>query len=387
MMLRSLTFLAVALTCASPLRAQSVSPEPFKDGDTVCFLGDSITHGGHWHRFLELFYVSKFPDRKVEIVNCGIGGDRADGALKRLDWDVLVHQPTVIVIMLGMNDIGHSSYDSPTPTPQMLEAREASLKAYAANMDALLTAIRAKSKARVILVKPSPYDETATLPKPARKGANGALARCAEMCEELARKHKTALVDFHGPMTRLMSEGQKKDPAFALCGGDRVHPGSAGHLVMASLFARAQGLDLGERGPLPIMPGVQDPVLASILPASEIIGGSPTASATPRADAGAERATEMSALSLDRFNTSQFFRAIARMEVILRAAKVNLDDDTAVKTWIEERSKSFKPDSEAGKAWERQIEPYLLARKNAAEYTQKRVDLLKRMRALASATP
>ncbi|MEZ0276020.1 MAG: GDSL-type esterase/lipase family protein, partial [Roseimicrobium sp.] len=136
---RLLLTLSVLFAIALPARSQT-APKPFADGDTVCFLGDSITHGGNWHRYIELFYVSRFPERKVNIVNCGIGGDRADGALKRLDWDVLVHQPTVIVIMLGMNDIGHANYDGPNPTPQMLTAREQSITAYRTNMTALIEA-------------------------------------------------------------------------------------------------------------------------------------------------------------------------------------------------------------------------------------------------------
>lgn len=294
------------LVLASPLFARTPA-RPFVHGDTVCFLGDSITHSGHWHRYIELFYTCRFPERRINMVNCGITGDRALGALKRLDWDVLIHQPTVIVIMLGMNDIDNGSYDIPHPSNQVLADREVAIRTYRTNMAALVEAIKKRSSARIILVKPSPYDETARLSKPGQRGPNAALAKCADICGDLAVKYQTELVDFHGPMTRLMLEGQKIDPKFALCGPDRVHPGAAGHLMMAALFLQAQGLaaplmDVNVEGTnsmvtvrppvqysvrkdaettsiqmkssgLPLVTGVSDPVLARLTPIDSLLSG------------------------------------------------------------------------------------------------------------------
>ena len=43
-------------------------------------------------------------------------------------------------------------------------------------------------------------------------------------------------------MTRLNADYQKADPAATIVGKDRVHPGPLGHLVMAYLFLKAQGV-------------------------------------------------------------------------------------------------------------------------------------------------
>jgi lysophospholipase L1-like esterase len=384
---RLLFSLAIILACAVGIPIAAIAqtaPKPFTDGDTVCFLGDSITHGGNWHRYIELFYVSRQPEKKINIINCGIGGDRADGALKRLDWDVLVHQPTVIVIMLGMNDIGHGNYENPNPTPEMLAGREQSITAYRKNMAALIEAIQKRSKAAILLVNPSPYDETAELAKPARKGANDALAKCADICGEFAQKYNTAVVDFHGRMTKLMDEGQKVDPKFALVGGDRVHPGLPGHLVMASLFLRAQGFTLNESGKLPISTGGKDPVLAKIIPAEELMGSATPAPATDK-DPTAKRAADDAALSTERFNLSMPLRTIARMEVSMRGANIDPKDEAAVKAWIEERNKKLTPDTPAGKAWEQLAKPYVKARAELPETLKKRQELLEKMRQLAAA--
>jgi hypothetical protein len=63
--------------------SQSSSPF-FKDGDTICFLGDSITHGGQYHEFLQLFYATRYPELNLSFHNCGISGDNAAGMIDRL---------------------------------------------------------------------------------------------------------------------------------------------------------------------------------------------------------------------------------------------------------------------------------------------------------------
>ena len=34
--------------------ALAAGPAPFVDGDTVCLIGDSITHGGLYHSYVEI---------------------------------------------------------------------------------------------------------------------------------------------------------------------------------------------------------------------------------------------------------------------------------------------------------------------------------------------
>lgn len=37
----------------------STSGLKFSDGDTIVYLGDSITHGGVYHSFINLFYLTR----------------------------------------------------------------------------------------------------------------------------------------------------------------------------------------------------------------------------------------------------------------------------------------------------------------------------------------
>src|SRR5262249_51408353 len=69
----------------------------------VVFLGDSITAGDGVARDVT------FPHRLgtalgVPVRNAGISGDTTWRALERLEADVLVHRPKVVVVELGVND-------------------------------------------------------------------------------------------------------------------------------------------------------------------------------------------------------------------------------------------------------------------------------------------
>lgn len=62
--------------------------------DDVVFLGDSITEGGPWEEL--------FPG--VRTRNRGIGGDTADGVLRRLE-QVTRAQPAKVFLLIGTNDL------------------------------------------------------------------------------------------------------------------------------------------------------------------------------------------------------------------------------------------------------------------------------------------
>src|ERR1700720_2506774 len=87
-----------------------------KNGDTVVFYGDSITDQRLYTTFAETYVVTRFPELRVEFVHSGWGGDRVSGGGGgpidlRLRRDVIPFRPTVMTIMLGMNDGRYRAYD------------------------------------------------------------------------------------------------------------------------------------------------------------------------------------------------------------------------------------------------------------------------------------
>ena len=228
--------------CAVLLSAGLAFGEMFKDGERVCFLGDSITARGSTQTLIADYYLTRFPERTITFANAGRSGDSAGGALGRLQEDVIDKKPTSVTIMLGMNDVGRGSYVA-SPTENQKAAQKRALEGYQANMEKVVSRIRAEAhEPKLYFFTPSPFDQTVVLEKNNNQpGCNDGLGRCAAIVRELAAKNGGTVVDFHGPMTALNLEQQKKDPKWTIVGGDRVHPGAPGHLMMAWLFLKAQG--------------------------------------------------------------------------------------------------------------------------------------------------
>src|SRR4051812_12876026 len=93
----------LALAFAAPARADDFA---VRDGDTVVFLGDSITAARNYGKIIENYTLLRYPGRKIRFVNAGVGGDTAAGGLKRLDRDVFARGATLLTVAYGVNDIG-----------------------------------------------------------------------------------------------------------------------------------------------------------------------------------------------------------------------------------------------------------------------------------------
>ena len=214
------------------------SAQLFKKGDRVCFVGNSITHAGEFHHNILQYYVTRFPESPVVFFNCGISGDITGGVLKRLESDVLVHKPTHAVIMIGMNDVMRYLYGSAIITnADTLKKRENALAVYRKNLDSIVR-ILINKKVRVILQKPSIFDQTAKIARPNNLGVNDALKSCADFMQQLATKYQLQTVDYWSIMTEINKKIQQKDSSATVVSADRIHPGSTGNLIMAYQFLK-----------------------------------------------------------------------------------------------------------------------------------------------------
>lgn len=240
MKMRTKVLLTLALVGGAP--AGTARAGLFEDGETVCCLGDSITAGGRYQTMIADYYLTRFPDRTIRFVNAGRSGDSAGGALGRLQEDVIDRKPTSVTIMLGMNDVNRGAYVA-NPDEKKRAQQQQALDGYKINMEKVVARIRAEAGGpKLLFLTPSPFDQTVVLDKDNNQpGCNDGLGRCADIVRELAARNDGTVVDFHGPMTALNLEQQKKDPKWTIIGGDRVHPGAPGQLMMAWLFLKAQG--------------------------------------------------------------------------------------------------------------------------------------------------
>lgn len=234
-MLRNLLYLTLCLTVLPGL-LPAQQKLVFPDGSKVCFVGNSITMAGEYVHYIRGFYATRFPERKVEFINCGISGDVTGGILARMQPDIMVHKPQYAVIMIGMNDVQRPLYAAKyNGIDSIGQQKKAALALYKKNITEIVEYF-IKNKVKVILQKPSIYDQTAKIPQENLHGVNDALKTCAGYMQELAGKYKLIIVDYWTIMTDINRKFQAKDSSFTIVGKDRVHPASPGHFSMAYQF-------------------------------------------------------------------------------------------------------------------------------------------------------
>ena len=239
-MMRALYLILCALGATLAARGEATAP-PFQDGDRVCYIGDSVTRGGGYHSLLQLFYATRFPQRHVAGFNAGHSGGAAHDCLRRLSWDVLDHQPTVALVMFGMNDMSGTYGEAATPRAEVIRKIDERIAKVQVPYECLLDQLTA-AKVRLILVGPSSYDDTAKLERAVER-SNLAMTRWTARVREIAARRQAGFVDLGAVMNPLTAKLQATDPSATLIGPDRIHPGPGGHLVMAYAILKAQGLD------------------------------------------------------------------------------------------------------------------------------------------------
>ena len=203
----------------------------FADGERVAFFGDSITHGGAYHIYLQLFWSTRYPGSGVRLLNCGISGGTAASGLARFDADLLELKPNRVFVMFGMNDVGLGNYAKEPPDEKLKAARAASISTYEANQRKIVERLAEKG-IKTVLITPSPYDQYCEgLKKDWVTGNEPGLVTCAEVVRALAAERNLGVVELHRPMTEIF----KQNVTRPIC-RDRVHPKDGGHMLMAALI-------------------------------------------------------------------------------------------------------------------------------------------------------
>lgn len=229
----SLFLVASLLTSAKLLSAQSFY---LHDGDRVTFYGDSITAQRYYTRDVQDFVATRYPELRLEFHNAGVPGDKVTGgysgdAATRVNRDVKPWDPTVITVMLGMNDGGY------VPPDQQI------FTAYQTGYEKLLQMLRdAAPAARITLLENTPYDEITHGTE--FKGFMATSEQNARATPALAAREHVPVVDTYSPVEQLLERAKAVDPSFAtLLVTDRIHPAEPTHWVIAAALMKAWHVD------------------------------------------------------------------------------------------------------------------------------------------------
>jgi lysophospholipase L1-like esterase len=208
-------------------------PFALHDGDRVLFYGDSITDNQFYPQHVENYVLTRFPNMKVSFMNYGWSGDKVTGGgggdiAKRLSRDVFPFKPTVVTIMLGMNDGQYRAWD------------ESVFKQFATGYERILADLRDNGSPRVTLIQPSPFDDVTLPPSIAGGGYNVVMRRYSDYLATLASRVGATLADFNTPVVDLLTKAKTVDPDTARkLIQDRVHPGMATHLVLGNALLKS----------------------------------------------------------------------------------------------------------------------------------------------------
>jgi acyl-CoA thioesterase-1 len=201
-------------------------------GSTVLFQGDSITDcernradpqdlGKGFPMMAASWFWALYPEMDVRFVNRGIGGDRTKDLLQRWDGDCIALAPTVVSILIGINNTWRR-YDQNDPTdPDRFEEEYRTL----------LEQTTAKLDARLILCEPFllPVSE-----------AHVRWREDLDPKREVVRKLAAEFGYLFIPLDRVFQEAcSRKAPAF--WAPDGVHPSLAGHALIAQAWLMGVG--------------------------------------------------------------------------------------------------------------------------------------------------
>ena len=226
------------------LAAENISSKILGDSSTLTYLGDSITHGGRYNKYITAYYITRFPSMKVNFVSKGISGDTAEGILKRMESDVLNPKPDAIILMIGMNDSARDifSTERPNPPEKIAKVRKYVIDYYKYNLNRMLKEFNEAGIGRVVVFTPSIYDETTTGSKQKPlTGANGVLREFGNIVEQTAPKYGAKVADIWGQTNQLNCELQKADKSATVISADRVHPQNPGGFAIAAKYIADTG--------------------------------------------------------------------------------------------------------------------------------------------------
>lgn len=218
------------------------APKParslLKAGDRVAICGDSITEQKMYSRILEDYLTMCVPQLHATVRQYGWSGERAPGFLTRMTNDCLRFKPTLATTCYGMNDHEYRPYEDRIG------------QTYREKSTAIVEAFKA-NHVRVIQGSPGCVGKMPGWVKTANgtvEDLNLNLNRLRTIGIEVAQAEKAGFADVFWPMLTAGAVARERyGTNYAIAGKDGVHPGWAGHAIMAYAFLKAMGLD-GEIG-------------------------------------------------------------------------------------------------------------------------------------------
>ncbi len=207
----------------------------------ILFIGDSITDAGHdkrnYHDLGHGYAVrtakmltEEFPNRDFEFINMGISANRTGQLFDRLYGDAIDFEPDVIVLLIGINDIGRRYKTG----EKHIETSDEQLEL---NYRSILIQLRKHTKAKILMLSPFILDAdikklfslTDERGEPMRSDVEKIVPAIKKLADEYA--------DGFIPLKELFDEAMKTQPEPLYYSADGIHPNENGAQFIAKLCA------------------------------------------------------------------------------------------------------------------------------------------------------
>ena len=213
-----------ALFCAAALTGSDLK---IKNGESLAFLGDSITQQGWTNPYGYLHLVGtalKSKGVEIKISPAGISGHKSTNMNARMERDVVKKNPVWMTLSCGVNDVWHGAHG-------------VSLDRYKKEITSILDKAD-KAGIKVIIL-------TATMIKEdAQNELNKKLIPYNEFLRQIARERKYLLADLNADMQKIVAESKAKNPKYRgnFLTSDGVHMAGAGNEMMARGILKQFGM-------------------------------------------------------------------------------------------------------------------------------------------------
>jgi lysophospholipase L1-like esterase len=199
-----------------------------EDGETILFIGDSITDcgrrntemplgNGYVRTFSELT-TARFPEINITYINKGIGGNRVTDLRDRWTDDVVYHRPDRLSVKIGINDLhSHLRSVDGAVSPEL----------FSETYESILDRNRNEVGCPVLLITPF-YISTEHTLDTLRGRVKSLLPKYIDIVEDMSVKYDTRLIN----LQKIFEAQLMHRDAESFC-PEPVHPNRAGHIVIA----------------------------------------------------------------------------------------------------------------------------------------------------------
>jgi isoamyl acetate esterase len=188
----------------------------------VIFFGDSITQAaikpGGYIDLMNQMLISKGLDKSYQLEGAGVSGNKIYDLYLRIEEDVLMKKPDIVVIYIGVNDVWHKQSSGTGTDADKFQ------KFYLAIIKKLKQA-----NIKITICTPAVIGEKTDF----TNQLDGDLNKYSNIIRNIAKTENLPLIDLRGSFLQYNSSNNIENKESGILTTDRVHLNDAGNKLVA----------------------------------------------------------------------------------------------------------------------------------------------------------